>query len=404
MSAISKPTAGTVTGGLTLAQLQAEATNQGELDTSLSAISQAVATLGSQLQSAGAVPGELRVFRADVAPSHWTEVDRNTPPTLVFNGSNRNLMCSARALTSVTSNTQSIYVAGEHGGYVYYMLTPANGSAYLERMSVATGETSAVATHPYTSFDNTGSLFSTPITAIVGDYLYAFGGRGSLAGAKVLTQTYRINLLNTGAGWAQLQSVPVAIATAGVAVVGSKIYSVGGITNVSTPYPTNAVLVFDTATLAWTTLSATLPFGSVENCLVAPTADGQLLCVGGWSGGAEVKKFALLNLATGQFGSALDLPTAFADRPRCLFRMPGSTVVNGIAWDGARHSLVQFDGTWTDLGIKARSAGNMMGSVALSDGTVFIPSSLTVYQMPHAKYAINSAQAADKRLLCAYTG
>lgn len=350
----------------------------------------------------GAVQGELRVFNTSVAPAGWAEVDRVIPTPLAFTGGNRSLMCSPRALTSVTSNSHSICVAGEHSGYVYYILTPGNGYAYLERMHVATGETSAVATHPYSSFSTTAGIISSPMVAIVGDFLYSFGGRGSVVGAIVLSSTYRINLRNTAAGWAQLQSMPNAQVSAGVSVVGSRIYSVGGFTNPSSVTVTGLVQVFDTATLSWNTLAATLPFGAVDNCQVAVMPDGvNLLCVGGYSGSAEIKKYAQLNTLTGQFGAVGDLPASFYDRPRAVFHMPGSSVVNGITYDGSKFTLVEFNGvTWVNTGILARLSGNLSGNIALSDGSVFMPATLVSYILPHAKYAINAAQAVDKRLLC----
>lgn len=402
MSAITKPVIAAVSGGLSIDQLRDESVNQAELDTSLSAISQAIATLGSQLQSAGAVPGELRVFNTDEAPAGWVEVDRAIPPNLAFTGANRSLLCSPRALTSVTSNSHSICVAGEHSGYVYYILTPGNSYAYVERMNVATGETSAVITHPYSSFNNAPGIVTSPMVAIVGDYLYAFGGRSSIAGSIVLDSTYRLNLLNTAAGWSQLQAMPNTQVGAGVAVVGSKIYSVGGYTSQGSITTARFVQVLNTETLAWNTLAATIPFGAVDNCQVAVMPDGtNLLCVGGYSGSAEIKKYAQLNTGTGKFGEVRDLPASFYDRPRAVFRMAGSSVVNGMCYDGTKFTLVEFNGdTWTDTGIRARLSGNLSGNIALSDGCVFIPATLVSYLLPHSKYAINAAQAVDKRRLC----
>lgn len=373
--------------------------SQEALDNSLGNLE---SSLSSQLGTAGAIAGELRVFNADVAPPNWKEVDRVIPPDLVFTGGNRSVMCAARALTSVTTNSQSICIAGEHSGYVYYVVTTGNGYAYLEKMHVASGDTFAVATHPYSSFAAPAGLLATPMCAIVGDYLYAFGGRTTQAGALVLSLTYRINLTNVAAGWAQLQSMPNAIAASGIAVVGAKIYCVGGITNPNTPSTTNLMQVFDTKGLAWSTLSAVVPFGSVEHCQAAVMPDGvNVVCVGGFTGSAEVRKYSLFNTSTGQFGTVSDLPSTFADRPRLVFKLPGASLVYGLGYDGGKPVLLTFDGTaWTDTGIKARFAGNVLGNAALSDGCAFVPATLGSYQFPHAKYAINSAQAVDKRLLC----
>lgn len=389
---ITPNTYGIVTGNTSGISQEALDNSLGNLESSLS----------SQLGTAGAITGELRVFNADVAPASWKEVDRVMPPDMLFTGGNRSVMCAPRALTSVTTNSHSICIAGEHSGYVYYLVTPGNGYAYLEKMHVASGDTFAVTTHPYSSFAATAGLITTPMCTIVGDYLYAFGGRTTTAGSIILSSTYRINLTNITAGWAQLQSMPNAIVSAGIAVVGTKIYCVGGITNPNTPNTTSLMQVFDTNGLAWSTLSAVIPFGSVENCQAAVMPDGvNIVCVGGWTGGAEVKKYSLFNTSTGQFGTVRDLPSTFADRPRLVFKLPGDPLVYGLGYDGVKPVLLTFNGTaWTDTGIKARFAGNVIGNAALSDGCAFVPATLGSYQVPHAKYAINSAQAVDKRLLC----
>lgn len=397
MSAITKPTAAG-SGGLTLAQLQAEATNQGELDTSLSAISQAVATLGSQLQSAGAVPGELRVFSGAHAPAGWLEVDRSTPPQLSFEGTMRSLMTGPRALTSVTSNTQSVCVAGEHNGYSYYMLNPGANRCYLERMNITTGITSAVATHPFDSFDSRGGLYVS-FCAIVGDYLYAFGGRSTYN--LNVQATWRLNLLNTAAGWSQLQSMPTPVFSTGTpVVVGSKIYVFGGIAGDANIYRLNTVQVFNTTTNAWSTLAATLPLGAVEHCQCALMPNGtQILCVGGYTGSVEVRKYAFLDTLTNTFSPTYDLPATWLDRPRAIYCIPGKSFIQGICNVSGVMTIVEFDGTaWTDTGVIASFYNNVVGNIALSDNTHFQPACLTYYWAPGVKHAHGAAS--QTRVLC----
>lgn len=404
MSAISKPTAGTGTGGLTLAQLQAEAINQGELDTSLSAISQAVATLGSQLQSAGAVPGELRVFNTDVAPAGWVEKDRNGASPLAVTYGRRSIMCYPRAYTTQTGDTQSATVAGEYNGFAYYLYTVSGSSwstVYVEKLEVATGRTSYVAMSPLNNYSSAVGTFC-PSSAIVGNYLYMFGGRTYSNYAQ--QTTYRINLDNVSAGWATVDSMTSVNAAhgMGIAVTGGKIYALGGIAGDLTAAATcSHIRVFNTATMAWTKLSATIPFGPVENCHVVALADGNLLCVGGYTGSAESRKFATFYTATGTFGPVGDLPAAWLDRPRALLRCAGHTIARGLCFtDTVNCTVVEFDGnTWINTGVPAAFFNCVMGNIGLSDGSSFMPATLTTYKHPHVQHAHPLGSSA--RMLCA---
>lgn len=394
MSAIGK-TVATAAGGLTLDQLQAETVSDSELSVALSGVYQALA-------SAGAVPGELRVFNATQAQAGWTEVDRSTPTPLQFSGANRSIMCGCRALSSNTSNTAAVCVAGEHNGSVYYLhgiQAVSNTTAYLERMDIATGKTYAVATHPNTGFSPVAGFF-TPYAVIVGDYLYTFGGK-VYSNANAYTNTYRISLLNPGAGWTALQDMPnSAYGLASPAVVGTKFYVMGGLAD----YTYSAkVRVFDTVTLTWTVLSATVPFGACENMQTATTADGNILCVGGWTGTAEIKKYCLFNTTTNTFGPVYDLPAGWADRPRQLFKLPGQNVRGCCYTSAGNNVIVEWNGsTWSDTGIAAVSYGLSIGRMELSDGTHFMPASNCLWPLPHLKHA--NAAASKSRLLCAYTG
>lgn len=404
MSAISKNQA-TAVGGLTIDQLQAEAISPDELNVSLSGIYQALANLetglGSQLSGAGAVQGELRVFNATQAEPGWTEVDRSTPVPLQFAGASRSIMCSGRAQTTVSANTTTVCVAGEYHGSVYYMLgTYNNGgstAAYLERMDLTTGKTYAVATHPNTSFSGSIGGF-IPHCVIVGDYLYAYGGKGS--DGYAVSATYRISLVSPGAGWTALQTMPLGRFSGGSPVVAnSRIYVCGGVTG--TGYQ-NTVLYFDTTTLSWVSVAGTIPYGACENAMTALTIEGNILCVGGWSGSGEVKKYAILNVSTGQFGPAYDLPTAWPDRPRALFRLAGQNV-RGLCDTGSGVSVVEFNGTsWSDTGVAASLYATTIGRLELSDGCSFMAASNCYYTMPHCKHA--HAAASKSRLLCQYTG
>lgn len=405
MSAISKNQA-TAVGGLTIDQLQAEAISPDELNVSLSGIYQALANLetglGSQLSGAGAVPGELRVFNATQAPEKWTEVDRSTPVPLQFSGANRSIMCSWRTISSNTANTAAACVAGEHNGSVYYLYGIQTGSsttAYLERMDVATGKTYYVATHPNQSFSPLAGFF-TPYAVIVGDYLYAFGGK-AYSNANAYQNTYRISLLNPGAGWTALQDMPnSAYSFASPAVVGTKFYVMGGLAD----YTYSAkVRVFDTVALTWTVLGATIPFGACENMQTATTADGNILCVGGWNGTAEIKKYCLFNTTTNTFGPVYDLPAGWADRPRLLFRLPGQNVRGCCYTSAGNNVIVEWNGsTWSDTGISTVLYGLSIGRCELSDGSHFVPASNCLWPLPHLKHA--HAAASKARLLCAYTG
>lgn len=394
MSAIGK-TVATAAGGLTLDQLQAETVSDSELSVALSGVYQALA-------SAGAVPGELRVFNATQAPEKWTEVDRSTPVPLQFSGANRSIMCGWRALSGNTSNTAAVCVAGEHNGSVYYLYGIQSGSnttAYLERMDIATGKTYAVATHPNTNFSPAAGFY-TPCAVIVGDYLYAFGGK-AYSNANAYQNTYRINLLNPSAGWTALQDMPnYAYSLASPAVVGTRFYVFGGLVD----YTYSAkVRVFDTVALTWTVLGATIPFGACENMQTATTADGNILCVGGWNGSAEIKKYCLFNTATNTFGPVYDLPAGWADRPRQLFKLPGQNVRGCCYTTYGANVIVEWNGSsWTDTGIAAVSYGLSIGRMELSDGTHFMPASNCLWPLPHLKHA--HAAASKSRLLCAYTG
>lgn len=394
MSAIGK-TVATAAGGLTLDQLQAETVSDSELSVALSGVYQALA-------SAGAVLGELRVFNATQAQAGWTEVDRNTPTPLQFSSANRSIMGSWRTFSSNTANTGAVCVAGEHNGSVYYLYgiqTGSNTYAYLERMDIATGKTYYVATHPNKDFSPAAGYY-TPYAVIVGDYLYAFGGK-PYSNNNAYSNTYRINLLNPGAGWTALQDMPdQAYSSSSPAVVGTKFYVMGGLAN----YTYSAkVRVFDTVALTWTVLGATIPFGACENMQTATTADGNILCVGGWTGTAEIKKYCLFNTTTNTFGPVYDLPAGWADRPRQLFKLPGLNVRGCCYTTTGNNVIVEWNGSsWTDTGIAAVSYGLSIGRMELSDGTHFMPASNCFWTMPHLKHA--HAAASKSRLLCAYTG
>ena len=403
MSAISKNQA-TAVGGLTIDQLQAEAISPDELNVSLSGIYQALANLenglGSQLAGAGAVPGELRVFNATQAEPGWTEVDRSTPVPLQFAGANRSIMCGFRTITT-SLNTTSVCVAGEHRGSVYYLYGIQAGSgyttAYLERMDIATGKTYYVATHPVSSYSNVAGFY-TPSAVIVGDYLYAYGGKDYTGTPN--TTTYKISLLNPGAGWTALQNMPVgSFALSSPVVAGTKFYVFGGI---GSGGHLSSVRVFDTVALSWSTLAATVPYGACENIQTANTVDGNIICVGGWTGSAEVKKYAVFNTTTNSFEPAYDLPAFWADRPRHLFKLAGQHV-RGVCNTGSSINIVEWNGSaWSDTGIAAVSYSLSIGRYELSDGCSFMPASNCFWAMPHLKHA--HAAASKSRLLCTYTG
>ena len=402
MSAITKPSAAAV-GSLTLDQLQAEAISPDELNVSLSGVYQALADLSAGLAGAGAVQGELRVFNATVAPAGWIEVDRSTQQPLQFSSGIRTLQCSPRAYTAQTTNTCGTCVAGEYNGYVYYVSTLTNSgygtTAIVERMSVSTGVTSYVASTPVSSYDGTNG-FAVPFATVVGEYLYMFGGRSY--DGTISNKLYRLNLLAPGAGWAQLQDMPSPGFSLGTpVVVGSKFYVVGGIGASNTRF--SVIRVFDTNALAWSTLAAALPYGGADNVHCALLPDGvSIICVGGDSGSAELRKFCILNTATGTFGVVKDIPAAWADRPRALFRLPGQSIVKGLCYaNGLNSSVVEYDPvttSWVDTGIVS-ALPSALGNLALSDGCSFIPAVGVTYIMPHAKHIHSPASQA--RLLCA---
>lgn len=404
MGAITKPTAAAGTSGLTLAQLQAEATNQGELDTSLSAISQAVATLGSQLQSAGAVPGELRVFNTTTAPEGWVEKDRNGAPPLAITYGRRDIQCAPRAYTTNTGNIQSSTVAGEYNGYVYYVYTLATGQAYsaafVEKMNIATGQTSFVIASAVNSYSSTAGTYCGS-SAIVGNTLYLFGGRDSNNYAQ--PTTYKLNLDNVASGWSTTHSMTSVNSGngLGVAVSGGRIYAIGGVVGDLTTSFSSYVRVFDTATMTWSKLAATLPFGPAENVQTVTLADGNILCVGGYSGSVELKKYSVLNTTTGLFGPVYDLPANWLDRPRSIMRSPGQSIVRGFCFtDNITCTVVEFDGTsWINTGRVAVFNNCVMGNLGLSDGSSFSPATLTSYKVPHVQHMHPLGSAA--RMLCA---
>lgn len=353
--------------------------------------------LQSNLVGVGAVRGELRVFNTLTAPENWVEVDRSTPPPLVFSGTTRSLMCSARSFTANTANTTAVCVAGEHNGFVYYLYgiqSTTYTSAYLEKMDMASGKTSLVSIHPFSTFSNVAGFY-IPSAIIVGDYLYAFGGKDYQNAP--LAHTYRINLNNPGAGWTALQNMPVGSFSMGSPVaVGTKIYTVGG---VSSGGYLSTVRVFNTEALSWSTLGSTLPFGTCENTMTATTPEGNILCVGGWSGSVEIKKFATLNLTTNTFGAAQDLPSGWTDRPRFLFRLQGQNV-RGVCYTSGGSYIVEYNGSsWTDTGIAAVAYGQSIGRGEMSDGSHFMPASNCNYLFPHVKHI--HAASSKTRLLCA---
>jgi len=353
--------------------------------------------LQSNLVGVGAVRGELRVFNTVTAPENWVEVDRSTPPPLVFSGTMRSLMCSARSFTANTANTTAVCVAGEHNGFVYYLYgiqSTTYSAAYLEKMDIASGKTSLVSIHPFSFFRNDAGFY-IPSAIIVGDYLYAFGGKDYQN--TPLTSTYRINLNNPGAGWTALQNMPVgSFAMSSPVAVGTKIYTVGG---VSSGGYLSTVRVFNTESLSWTTLGSTLPFGACENTMTATTPEGNILCVGGWTGSAEIKKFATLNLTTNTFGAAQDLPSGWTDRPRFLFRLQGQNV-RGVCYTSGGSYIVEYNGSsWTDTGIAAVAYGQSIGRGEMSDGSHFMPASNCNYLFSHVKHI--HAASSNTRLLCA---
>ena len=353
--------------------------------------------LQSNLVGVGAVRGELRVFNTLTAPENWVEVDRSTPPPLVFSGTTRSLMCSARSFTANTANTTAVCVAGEHNGFVYYLYgiqSTTYTSAYLEKMDMASGKTSLVSTHPFSSFSNVAGFY-IPSAIIVGDYLYAFGGKDYQN--SPLASTYRIDLNNPSAGWTALQNMPVgSFSMSSPVAVGTKIYTVGG---VSSGGRLSTVRVFNTESLSWSTLGSTLPFGTCENTMTATTPEGNILCVGGWTGSVEIKKFATLNLTTHTFGDAQDLPSGWTDRPRFLFRLQGQNV-RGVCYTSGESHIVEYNGSsWTDTGIAAVGGGLSIGRGEMSDGSHFMPASSCNYLFPHVKHI--HAASSNARLLCA---
>lgn len=353
--------------------------------------------LQSNLVGVGAMRGELRVFNTLTAPESWVEVDRSTPPPLVFSGTMRSLMCSARSFTANTANTTAVCVAGEHNGFVYCLYgiqSTTYTSAYLEKMDMASGKTSLVSIHPFSSFSNVAGFY-IPSAIIVGDYLYAFGGKDYQN--SPLASTYRINLNNPGAGWTALQNMPVgSFSMSSPVAVGTKIYTVGG---VSSGGYLSTVRVFNTESLSWSTLGSTLPFGTCENTMTATTPEGNILCVGGWTGSVEIKKFATLNLTTNTFGAAQDLPSGWTDRPRFLFRLQGQNV-RGVCYTSGGSYIVEYNGSsWTDTGIAAVAYSQSIGRGEMSDGSHFMPASSCNYLFPHVKHI--HAASSNTRLLCA---
>lgn len=366
MSAITKPTAAAGSGGLTLAQLQSEATNQGELDTSLSAISQAVATLGSQLQSAGAVPGELRLLSGSApVPAGYSVFATNTPTQLMFNGSHTMLL-GRRRLSSAESNATYISRPVRSAGVVWniYNLTTGAG-AYVEGYNTLTGETYGPFSYPLAIDAGTAAC---PAPAAAGGNLYFVGGS---VGSSAVQSIYK---MTTNGVFEAKTNLPATrtILSNGV-TSGNYIYFFGGLQSGTR---TASVVRYDWVNNVATVIAAALPQGPADSINAVGLNNGKILVSGGWSGSAYYATYAVFDPATESFGTLRTVPAGWSAAPYWPLSNTGAGVVGTANPGTGRAELVLFNESteaWSTTGKVLPVSALVIGDAGCGDGSLWIP-------------------------------
>lgn len=181
---------------------------------------------------------------------------------------------------------------------VSHMGTVAVGdSIYFAGGYPATSTGQTFATNAVWRYDTQSNTFATDLPKLpsargggalvaVGRVLHFFGG--SDAARKDAAQHWQLDLDQLGGGWVALAPLPLATNHVAGAVVGGKIYAIGGQQNQDSAAVQRAeVQVYDPATNAWTA-RAPLPLARSHTTSSTFVRDGRILVLGGLGPGNRV--------------------------------------------------------------------------------------------------------------------
>ncbi len=185
------------------------------------------------------------------------------------------------------------------GGLVYSIGGKTDGSGLISTVSTYNPTTDTwanVAPLPGPARDHIGA-------ASVNGKVYAIGGLTGWPGPS--TNLLYVYDPATNA-WTQKANTPIAIGAAGVAVIGTKIYVMGGLSGSAAG---NSALVYDTVADSWTTLP-NMP--TSRDHLVAAAIGGRIYAIGGRNTtvGSILSANEYYDTETGTWASAAPMPTA----------------------------------------------------------------------------------------------
>lgn len=239
------------TTGLSLAQLQAEATSASELSTALATALAPIAKTADLSGIQGAVQGEIRTFNG-VLPSGWSEVAATPSYVSGYGITTNRTYLQPRAETTCAQYNPfdgQVQCVDQSNGdvYVSYVHSQQNTKLVIERLVASSGVIETFQINGSQSW-NTSSGNNGPVMVCDSTYLYLIGGYTSVN----LQTVYRIH--KTSKVITQMANHPITM-TGGTAVWdgNDKIYTVGGTNGAYN----NSIRQYVISTNTWTTKTAT---------------------------------------------------------------------------------------------------------------------------------------------------
>ncbi len=277
------------------------------------------------------------------------------------------------------------------GGVSKAMTGPAAAATGVHSQPTIDPSWTTIADYPVNIFDNAA--------AVVGGKVYSVGG-SSTSGNERKLFVYDPDT-NT---WSSLPDMPVARAKPQVAAIGTKLYVFGGWAAGGTPVP--SVNVFDTDSSSWTTLGATNP--RPRSAAGIGLANGKVYLVGGCTDGSctESNDLVIFDPGTGTFSLGATYPQGvswmscggISGAVYCAGGTGASDFTNGFKYDPAADSWSPIANLPLDLwgsqyasasGLLVLAGGVTGNSTAITNRSVaYDPATNTWMNLPNAQAAL----------------